>query len=333
VLDWSFKLYTAFGITVRMHWLFPLFIVVEFLKATHIVYWAIVVGILFLQVLCHEYGHALTARRVMAGCDSIVIWPLGGAAYCGRASNYLDDMKVTFMGPAINSLFFVGGLATLAALGLWNLSLLNPWATWYPYAYHPDYSMGAQLALNALVISTKLGMILTAFNLLLPAYPLDGGRLLLTYVSAHHGRERAARVSSTIGLPVGVGLMVWAVLRGGTMSDNMLLFLLGLWVLMDNYNLRRMAAAGALDQHPAFPVEAEWASLTYREEPARKPGFFERWRRRRAAEADRRRHEEDALIRAKADQVLDKVAREGMHSLTPEERRILEEASRKMRGE
>jgi len=64
----------------------------------------------------------------------------------------------------------------------------------------------------------------------------------------------------------------------------------------------------------------------------RKKGFFARWREKRARAAIARDQERDRVSRDRVDEVLDKVSREGIGSLTPEERRILDEASRRGRG-
>ena len=331
MLDWSFPLYRAFGIQVRSHWIFPIFLAIEFYKGREwLDYTAITMLILFTQVLTHEYGHSFTAIRLGAGCDRIVLWPLGGASYCGRSSSARDDLWITFMGPAVNSFFFFAGLLALWALGHLTWTTLHPWEGWYLFWPGAGRSQAECYALNALVVSTKLGMILTAFNLFVPAYPLDGGRMLLTWLSSRHGRDRAARISTMVAIPIGILLAVFGMLKRP--EPDFLLFLIGAMVIFDNYQMRKMAEAGALDQHPAFPPEAEWASLRYREEPERRPGWFARWRMRKREAEKREHHQQRAVLEAQVDQILAKVSREGIGSLTPDERRVLDEASRQKRG-
>lgn len=322
MLEWSFPLYRLWGIEVRMHWFWPLLaLAVLYTGKAWLALAAAGLIISLIQVLAHEYGHCWAARKVGGTADKILIWPLGGLSFVTAGDTTRSNMFVAFMGPAINALFIVGPAAVLAGLGKWQWDFLDPlhWAIPWPFTF----------AEQLLVITFKIALVLTLLNLVVPAYPLDGGRILLLWLADRYGRERGSRISLYFSIPVGLALSLW-----GMVTVELVLLLIGISVLFEAWQIRRLLEMGEISAHPAFASISDFGGMGYyREEAPRKPGFFERWRQRRAAEAQRRRHEEDALIRAKADQVLDKVAREGMHSLTPEERRILEEASRKMRGE
>jgi hypothetical protein len=106
--------------------------------------------------------------------------------------------------------------------------------------------------------------------------------------------------------------------------------LLGIWILSEAWQIRKLIAAGQIDAHPMFAGSPEFDYSPGR--PERK-GFFARWRDRRtraAAVKDAARVSSD---RARVDEVLDKVSREGIGSLTSAEKQVLDDASRRGRGD
>ena len=94
--------------------------------------------------------------------------------------------------------------------------------------------------------------------------------------------------------------------------------------------IRTLLSQGMISAHPMFGASPEF---DYMPDRPRRKGFFARWREGRARKAAARDEERDRVSRVRVDEVLDKVSREGIGSLTPEERRILDEASRRGRGE
>jgi len=89
---------------------------------------------------------------------------------------------------------------------------------------------------------------------------------------------------------------------------------------------------GRLEEHPAFADISEFEYMPTREKPRRK-GWFARWREKRAQKGREREVRKDEALRSRVDEVLEKVSREGLGSLSADEKRILEEASRRSRGE
>lgn len=348
VLNWSFPLFRLFAVQVRVHWFVPIFFGVELVRGLSEGWFgwaALALALLFLQILCHEYGHALTAKKLGAGAETILLWPLGGLAYCGRGRTAREDMLISFMGPVVNSLFFFAAAAALFGIGRWNWTWLNPWESWYPFAHLPGFELvppslqpawyvdapWKEVVLNGTVQTLKLGMMLTLFNLLIPAYPLDGGRILQIWLTEKYGQRRGATVSTFFSIPVGLAMIFW-----GLLQKDLFLMLIGAWVLLEAWQIRRLAEMGALDQHPAFADthRPEFdVSDYYAEERPRRMGWFARWRARRKAAAHAKEARREADLSARVDEILEKVSRDGMHSLTDEERRLLEEASRRQRGE
>src|SRR5262245_25708971 len=94
-LSWSFPVARLFGITVRIHFLFPLVALGLIGRAASLdklgmglwVDAAMLMGLLFLTVLLHEFGHCFAARHVGGDASEVLLWPLGGLAYCDVPHN------------------------------------------------------------------------------------------------------------------------------------------------------------------------------------------------------------------------------------------------------
>jgi hypothetical protein len=168
-------------------------------------------------------------------------------------------------------------------------------------------------------------LVLLLFNLFIPAYPLDGGRILVNLLLMRFGRDRAASVTTFFSIPIGVAILLW-----GFWTRDLLFGFLGVWMLFEAWQIRKFIALGQIDAHPMFAGAPEF---DYSPGRPRKKGFFGRWREKRARAAIARDQERDRVSRDQVDEVLDKVSREGIGSLTAEEKRILDEASRRGRGE
>lgn len=143
---------------------------------------------LFLSVLIHELGHALTARLYGVQTRRITLWFLGGMAQ-------LDEMPRK---PGAEAVVAIAGPVTSLALGSLMALLL---------------SSGVVVGGAAFVVSylTVTNIALAVFNLL-PALPLDGGRVLRSLLSLRLGESRATRVTGAIGRTVAVLLGVYGFL-------------------------------------------------------------------------------------------------------------------------
>lgn len=273
------------------------------------------------STLAHELAHCFAARAAGGHADEILLWPLGGLSYVGHGGTPREDIRVAAAGPLAH--VPVAGLAAgaLAAAGFWDWGLLNPLGAWAPFAPFEAH-FWANLAVGIL----KLQVVLFLFNLLVPAYPLDGGRILANLLVMRHGRERAAVLLSYVSMPVGMVLLLWGLLQG-----NFLLAFTGVWVVFESLQIRRLARLGEVHAHPMFAEVPEFDYLPG-EPLRRRKGWLARWRERRAERRAQRRREREERERVEVDAILEKVSRQGIGSLTPRERRILEEASRRRRG-
>jgi Zn-dependent protease len=325
-MDWTFPLYRLFGISVRVHWFYPVLIAINVLqglleRGTLLMAWyALLMAALLVTTLVHEYGHCFAARAVGGHADQILLWPLGGLAYVGHGGALRDDVKIAFAGPVLHLPLAGICAGILYFRHPWDWNWLNVFAPWYPFPF-PEYFWD-DLTVGLL----KLQIVLFLLNLFVPAYPLDGGRILTNFLMMRYGRDRAAIATTFFSIPIGIAITIW-----GFLQRDVMFAVLGFWVLYHAWQIRRLAAMGEIDAHPMFAGAPEFDYMPGRETPKRK-GWFARWRERRARKAMAREAEKASALRSKVDAVLDKVSREGIESLSPEERRILDEASKRSRG-
>jgi Zn-dependent protease len=149
-------------------------------------------GLFLGSLLAHEVGHALVARRAGLRVRGITLWLLGGVAQLeDEPASPGDELRVAIVGPAVSLALAVGfGLAAVALSVAGGPALAGVVAAWLALA-------------NA---------VLAVFNLL-PAAPLDGGRVLRGLLWRRHGnRVRASVTATRAGVWVGSGLIGYGLL-------------------------------------------------------------------------------------------------------------------------
>ncbi len=148
--------------------------------------------LVFLCVSLHEYGHALMARRFGYATESITLYPIGGVARMrGLPKSPGAEILVALAGPAVN---FAIVLLILGVLSLDSSATTRE-------------DMLDALLRNLLAANLLLG----CFNLI-PAFPMDGGRVLRALLSGWLGRVRATEIAAGIGRTLAVLFGVYILL-------------------------------------------------------------------------------------------------------------------------
>ncbi|WP_157974324.1 M50 family metallopeptidase [Lewinella sp. IMCC34183] len=206
----TWRIGRIFGVPTELHWSFLLVPAAIFFYAYHpqtglrwtqVQWWSGISALLFLFVLIHELGHALTARARGVHAEKIVLFPLGGGALIPEEpARTFDQVLIYAAGPLANILLAVVALPLL----LWQPNgayllrfYLNPFGNLVVLPSLTEQLLGITLAVNAVL----------AIGNLLPAYPLDGGRILRAVLRGALGERRATVVTTLLGIVVGGGLI------------------------------------------------------------------------------------------------------------------------------
>lgn len=167
---------------------------------------------LFLSIILHEFSHSLVARREGMHMKGITLFIFGGVAEMGEEPpSPKSEFLMSVAGP-VSSILIAGFFYGIMRLGL---------GAGWPEAVNG--TMGYLAFIN---------LILAGFNLV-PAFPLDGGRILRSGLWAYKGNLRwATRVSSAVGSGFGIFLIVMGVFQvlGGNFVGGMWWFLIGMFV-------------------------------------------------------------------------------------------------------
>jgi Zn-dependent protease len=209
-MKWQWKLGRFAGIDVYVHATFLLLIgwvgVSHWLE--HQSWGEVFNGVLFILalfacVVLHEYGHALTARKYGIKTRDITLYPIGGVARLERMPEKpIEELWVALMGPAVNVviaaglftyLFLTNGLVPLNQLTVASGSFLER------------------------LMTVNISLVL--FNLI-PAFPMDGGRVLRAILAMRMDYVRATQVAASIGQGMAFLLGFW-----GLFNNPFLLFI------------------------------------------------------------------------------------------------------------
>lgn len=212
---YTYTLCQLFGIDIKMH--------ISFLLLPLFFGWAygvrglFVVGFVFTCVTLHELSHALQARRFGLRVQEILLYPIGGVANLRSFGHRPSQEFATAMaGPLFNfvsaALLFIPVLHWLGASTLlhrdviWQMSL-DTWPKTFASCFW---------------INPLLGL----FNLL-PAFPMDGGRLLRSALAQRLDYRRATRIAVRLGQCFAVGFAAWGLLSS---PPNLLLVIIAFFI-------------------------------------------------------------------------------------------------------
>jgi Zn-dependent protease/CBS domain-containing protein len=187
-MGWSLKIGSVAGTAVRIHVTFLLFLAwifgVSYVNGGPQQAWSglLFLVLLFLCVLLHEFGHIFTARAFGISTPDVILLPIGGVARLERIPEQpSQEFLIAIAGPAVNVV--IAGLLVVAAganLQMTHLVSLESTST----------SMVDRLA--------AVNLYLALFNLI-PAFPMDGGRVLRALLASKFGYVHATEIAAMIG--------------------------------------------------------------------------------------------------------------------------------------
>jgi Zn-dependent protease len=296
----SLKLGTAFGIDVYVHWSFPLLLLaVAFLNqgggSLTVLFGIALVLLVFGCIILHEFGHALVARHYGIMTRDITIYPIGGVARLEKMSEKpWEELMIAVAGPAVNVVIALLLTVLLCASLLITRGSLAPLAdlVWA----QESASLGtlvarasfAQVLLVGLIISN---LFLVLFNMI-PAFPMDGGRVFRALLAAVIGHLPATEVAAALSLVLAVGMSLtgMGVIQVPFLGANPMLIVVSMFVLLAGQQelaavryrvaLRNappvdvLPAYGRPVQVSAAPPEPGFSGFTW----DRAAGFWIEWR-------------------------------------------------------
>ena len=242
-MSWSFRIARLFGVDVKVHVTFVLLLGIQAILGYQAagpegLLLAFRTLLVFGCVVLHEFGHILTARRFGIQTRDVVLLPIGGVARLERLPDRpREELLIAVAGPAVNLVLGLLLGAYLAARGVPMLTFLGSAipAALFGTTGGPDPLMTAPLPWFLLLVN----VLLLGFNLL-PAYPMDGGRVLRALLATRLGHVRATRIAATVGQGLAMIAGVYGLLGG-----DYLFMLLALFVFLAAGQEAAMVAARA----------------------------------------------------------------------------------------
>jgi stage IV sporulation protein FB len=215
----SITLFKLFGIEMRVHWSFLLIVVYQafvYSNATNnrlvgALYGVLMILLLFVCVTLHELGHALAAQYYKVNVPHITLLPIGGVASLERMPDRpFQELVIAVAGPLVNVAIAIllapfaafalvsavgDGAVTLTLSALWRYTQTPGWGT--------------------LIVGLLLANILLALFNLLPAFPMDGGRILRALLAMTLPYVHATRIAVMVGRLMAVLFAIWGLTGGG----------------------------------------------------------------------------------------------------------------------
>jgi stage IV sporulation protein FB len=193
-MRWALRLGRIAGTEVRIHLTF--FLLLAWLAVAdyqagglrEALHWTVFTCLVFFCVLLHEFGHAFAARRYGIRTPDITLFPFGGVARIERMPEKPgEEIVIALAGPAVN---------VVIAAALWLA--LTVFGT---RGQDGMVNLGGSLVQQLLAVN----VILLLFNLI-PAFPMDGGRVLRASLAMRLGHNRATQIAARIGQAIAFAL-------------------------------------------------------------------------------------------------------------------------------
>lgn len=207
LMRWSLRIARVSGIDIKVHASF-LLIVLYFAFAFGVghgllaaTFGVVLVLCLFACVVLHELGHSLVAQKLGVSVREIVLLPIGGVARLEREpSRPLDELVIAIAGPLVN-------VAITVVLTGFAWLLLGP--SWLLSGAMLNSVTGPPSAVSLLAWMIAANGVLAVFNMV-PALPMDGGRVLRAVLAMMLGKPRGTDIAALVGQLLAAGMGVLA---------------------------------------------------------------------------------------------------------------------------
>tara|TARA_R110001592_G_scaffold71816_1_gene219298 strand:- start:1069 stop:2214 length:1146 start_codon:yes stop_codon:yes gene_type:complete len=224
------------GIKIEVHWTFTLLLIwVAFLEIqkgsdlNRILLNEALILVLFVCVILHELGHALTAKKFGVKTKNILLLPIGGVATLEKMPEKpAQELWIALAGPAVNVVIAILLLLVVPVRSYFNFDSI----VLEEMLYEPTLQ-------NFLFYLFIANVMLVVFNLI-PAFPMDGGRVLRALLSFKLGRVSATNIAASIGQ----GLAFIFFVLG--LFFNPFLILIALFIFLGAYGENQMVKQGDL---------------------------------------------------------------------------------------
>lgn len=203
-MRWSYRIIRIAGTDVKVHVTFFLLLAYRALQGNHaggtpgLVTELVFTAGLFLCIVLHEFGHIFMARRFGIRTPDVILLPIGGVARLERMpSEPRQEFLIALAGPAVTL-----GIAALL------YGYLRAWGI------HPTL-LSAELDGSSLTTALmQVNIFLLLFNLI-PAFPMDGGRVLRSLLAMHLGLLPATRIAARVGQGLAIAAAAYALYQPG----------------------------------------------------------------------------------------------------------------------
>jgi Zn-dependent protease len=317
--------------------LLPVFFVTELIRAVRIFGWeglwlgALMALLAYATTLTHELGHCFAGEKFGGHADSIMLWPLGGLAMLdGVPQRPAPQILTALAGPAVNVVECVILGIILAAAGRTG----EIWAAMPIFGHGLPWPESVGIAWFLVTYAFGFGLLNCLFNLI-PAYPLDGGRVFVWALTTRMGYWHAAMKGTMVGMVFAIGMGVYGLIDRRPMFVLLAIFV---WV-MCKWERGRLQSAGPGIEGDVFGYDFSQGYTSLEggggqapARPPRKPGPIRRWLDRRAARRRERAVTEELAVRRRVDELLQKINADGMNALSEREKSFLRDASKRFKS-
>jgi len=232
----ALKLGRISGIKIEVHWTFTLLLLwVAFIEIRQgsdfyrVLLNEALIVVLFVCVVLHELGHALTAKKFGVKTKNILLLPIGGVATLEKMPEKpLHELLVALAGPAVNVLIAILLVLVVPIRSYFNFDSI----VLEEMLFEPTFQ-------NFLFYLFIANVMLVIFNLI-PAFPMDGGRVLRALLSFKLGRVEATNIAASIGQFLAFVFFILG------LFFNPFLILISFFIFFGAYGENQMVKQGAL---------------------------------------------------------------------------------------